>query len=376
MIWVWNQQEVLSLGTCVGFPSILLAGITVGAVNSQRVAWGRRILFCSAAPAVLAPFFGGIWLYLDGLPKDTIGPGRHPALSSTLAAAKHMLDTGVLVGGLALVAFCAWCLVEFVRKRNESARVGEGPRRATVAVTVILTVAAIVWWLSGPLVAENLAPVPGYDSRNTERVFPAVPVGLSQDELYARSTEAWMKTYRGRLVYPLVTREQAALVFSGVLVALSSDRVTVSGVTVEPQDLHDALVHARSNDRLLHGNERARSPMIMAPSDLPIGMLAEILAVAYDAGDYEVRLVTGLPETIQRPALGALTRAVLQSTPVTLARSEDIDPKRQQRLIPLSKGLHRYRDLLDQVLGSRQAALPPVLLLDPEASKYLDGHGK
>jgi hypothetical protein len=373
MIWVWNQEEVLSLGVSMGFPSILLGAITVGAAASRREGRVGRILFCSVAPATLGPFFGGIWLYLGSLPKDTIGPGRHPALSSTLAAAKHRLDMGVLAAGLALAAFFLWHAIQRVRTEKESVPLGANPRRTAVATTLILAVAAILWWLPGPLVAENLTPVPSYDPRNTERIFPAVPAGFSQNELYARSTEAWMKTYRGKLVYPLVARKQDSLVLSGVLVAISSDSVTVSGVTVKPWDLSDALVHAQSTDRLLHRNEVERPTMIMAPSDLPMGVVADALAVAYDVGDYEVRLVTGLPETIQRPAFGPLTRIILQSTTVSLACSKDINPKRQQRVLTLSKGGRRYRDLLDQVFELGDTSSPPVILLDREHSLQCNG---
>jgi hypothetical protein len=374
MTEVWNQRDVLFLGTSVGFPSIVVAGITTGLAVSRREGRIQRILFCSAAPTILAPFFAGIWLFIDGLPDRLIvRSSPYPALASVLAVAKQRLEVGMLVAGLVLATFFALLVIQLVKTKNNSLAVEGRSWRNTVVAMVMLAVAAILGWLPGPLVAENLTPVPGHDSRISERTFPAVPAGLAQDELYDRSANTLTDDYYKPLRYPLVARKQDALVLSGPHVEISRDSVFVNSATFQPQELFDELVHARSNDRELYKNKGVRSAMIMAPPDLPLDMVADALAVVYDVGDYEVRLVTGLPETIQRPALGPLTRIILQSTTIALARSKDIDPQKQQRVLPVSKGGRRYRDLLDQVFKLGNTSSPPIILLDREHSWRCNG---
>jgi hypothetical protein len=104
--------------------------------------------------------------------------------------------------------------------------------------------------------------------------------------------------------------------------------------------------------------------MIMAKPDLPAHQLADILTVVYRSSPPEVRLVTGLPETIHRPTLGALSRIIYQTTTVGRARRGDIDLKNQQRVIPLRGDRKRYRDVLDRIFELGQTPSPPILLLD------------
>jgi len=134
-----------------------------------------------------------------------------------------------------------------------------------------------------------------------------------------------------------------------------------------PRELRETLDLKERNFRMLHAKDTG-STLIMARPDLPVDLLADVLAVCYERGEREARLVTGLPETIQRPRVGPLTRIIYQTTSVTLARDKDLAPSRQQLVIALSTGPHRYRELLDEIFESRSPTSTVTLLLDPTGS--------
>jgi len=231
----------------------------------------------------------------------------------------------------------------------------------------LLAGAVILWWLSGPLVAENRIPFPRHDHRYTRRVFPVVPADLTQDALYGLNGKVWIGHHSGSLTFPLVSRKQNPLVLWSPVLEISNDRLTLNGREVTRAELHDQLVHELSTDRQLRqlrGDDGSRSPLIMALPNLPLHVVMDVLAVVYDMGSREVRFVTGLPETIQRPSFGALTRVIYQTTTVNLARAGDIDSMNPHHVLRLSKDLKRYRDVLDRLFESEPTSSPSVLLLD------------
>lgn len=76
-----------------------------------------------------------------------------------------------------------------------------------------------------------------------------------------------------------------------------------------------------------------------------------------------MRLVTGLPKTVDRSVLGQLSRIVVQTTTVGLARTRELDSRRPRGTISVPGEFRRYRDLLDRVLAERRASSQPALLL-------------
>lgn len=364
----WDQVQVLLLGTIVGLPSFMLAGITVGAVaTSQCGSRVRRILFCSAAPTILMPFFLGVCFYLHRM----LGSHYQPS------AAKRAMDAGAWLAGFALAGFVAWLAYHLARTRGSAASWPK-PRHNIVAGVAMLAMAAIVGWFSRPFAAENHSPPSGHDDR-TSRMAPAIPPGITQRELYDFTDKTWMGHYRDPLAFPLVHQKEDAMFASGwgPLLRLSDQHLMIEKQWIEtPQELREELRLAERKVSLLHPNEREGSTLIMAPPGLSLDLLADVLAVIYDRGGREVRLVTGVPETIQRPAVGPLTRIIWQTTAVAIARSGDLDPKRPQRSIPVPGRFQRYRELLDQVLESRRLSLPPVLMLDRKGSWHWSGWAK
>jgi cytochrome bd-type quinol oxidase subunit 2 len=371
----WSQERVLSLGTAVGLTPLLLAGVFAGAVASWR-ARGRlqKILCCSAAPAMLVPFLIGVGLYPYRLlsieiPNASVFTAREqaPYWTRALASGKQGLDVGALVAGCVLAVVFAWIAIWLVRKKDDSAH--EWPRKGTavLASAVMLAAGALACWLAAPLAAENRTAFPAHDFRFTMRVFPAVAPGLSQGELYDLSAKARQDIYWDRLQFPLSARTEDPLLRWGPVVEPRSDGIMIDYRRMSsPRELRETLDQKEDNLRLLHGDDTG-STLLMAPPDLPINLVADVLAVCYERGEREVRLVTGLPETIQRPLVGPLTRIIFQTTSVTLARDKDLDPNRRQRVLALSKGPRRYRDLLDEVFQLRPTS-PVTLLLDPTGS--------
>ena len=360
-----NQQWVLLMGSSLSIPSNLLAAFTVGFGVSQRAKYDHRALLSSLAPAAMLPFFTGVWCYLyrlrtihyPGLTGSDARP-RATILANALVAAKHGLDTGALVSGLALVAVSAMLVARIIRSKTDCPPVRTSPMRSILASMAMLAVAAMLWWLAEPLAAENRVPFPGHDRRYTARAVPMIPAGLSQTTLYDLSET------RVALPFPLVSLEQDGLVVWSPIITISDNSVMINGFVVNQEELSEELVRARGNDRLLHGAESVRAPLVMAKPDLPARRLADVLGVVYQCSPPEVRLVTGLPETIQRPALGAISRIIYQTSTVGLVRPEDIDPRNQNRLITLGEHRRRYRDVLDRVLELGQAPSPPAILLD------------
>jgi hypothetical protein len=366
MFWPQNQILVLLLGSAASLPSILLAAITATAAATQgrRRVW--RMLFCFAAPAMLLPFFVGIGLSLYRLanipyPNFTI-PGasaRAPIVASTLAMAKHGLEVGTMVAGLVLTGLFVLVAGRIIGTRNET-DLARTKVRPWAIVMALLATSAALWWVSRPLAIENLTPWPSHP-HDTWKVFPPVPSVLSQDALYELSTKSVPPRF------PFVRQKQEALVERNPVVQLSSFGVTVNGISVaNPHSLFEELVQVWNNERLLHGDEGI--PLIAAMPNIPMELLADVLAVIYRADRRKVRLVTGLPETIQRPFLGPLSRIIPQSTTVIIASraDEDMDPTDQRKAIPLSTGLRQYRELLDRIFEKGQAPSPNILLIDPE----------
>jgi len=377
-----NQQRVLLLGTTLALPSFLLAGITAGVIATPRRAGRvRRLFFCSAVPAIFLPFLSGVLLYLHRLltmkcsgPDGFTARGRAPVVSSTLSAAKHALDSGVVTAGVVLAIVIVGLTLQVVRQKEEGAQDWPTPARATVLGLFLLTIAASLCWLSGPLAAENRALLPDHSGHTTERIFPAVPAGTSQEGLYDLSYRARMGIYRNRLPFPLSSQEQDAIALWGPVVEVTDHGVMMDWRKLSRrQELRESVQSAQMNHRLLHGDAGAGSTLIMATPNAPLDLLADVLAVIHDLGSCEVRLVTGWPQTVQRPTVGALTRIVWQATAVALRRDGDIDPEKTWRSIRVPGSLQRYRSMLDQILKARAASPPPVLLLDAEPSPHWGG---
>jgi hypothetical protein len=369
----WNQQRMLFVGASLGFPSFLLAGITVGMAIWWKAKNIHRILLSSLAPAALMPFFVGVWLYLYRLGHIEY-PGltgsaestTAPILARALDAAKLALDAGAW-------ASCFAVMVLFVLQAGRVLRADDATElarpsiRGSLAATVGMVAAATsLWWLSRSLAAENRTPFPPHDQRFTQRIYPVVPAGLSQGDLY----EFGLKTERGYhaipLSFPLTWQQQDALVVWGPVIGLSGNGITVNGISVVHHELQDRLVREISNDRLLHPlgrDEGDRSPLIEAPPNLPLHLLAEVLTTAYEIGLREVRLVTGLPETVQRPTLGALTRINYQTTKVVLSGLDDSPAANQARGIRIHGEPERYRDLLDRLFELEKVSSEPVVML-------------
>jgi hypothetical protein len=139
------------------------------------------------------------------------------------------------------------------------------------------------------------------------------------------------------------------------------------------RDVREALELAQSNHRRLHGKRGEGRTLIMATPNASVDLLTDVLAIIYDLGDREIRLVTGLPETVHRPVLGPLTRIVVQASTVALATDEDLGPREATPTITVPGGLRRYRDLLDRVLAGPHASAPPVLLLTTQAARHWHG---
>ena len=371
----WSQERVLALGTAVGLPPLLLAGIFTGAAAGLRLR-GRleRILFSLATPAIVLPFFIGAGLYPYRLqsieiPDASVFTAREqaPYWARALASGKHGLNAGAVVAGCVLAVVFVWLASRLVRKKDDGT--DEWPRRGTAiaASTVMLAAGALAWWLAAPLAAENRAAFPGHDFRTTERVFPAVPDGISQAALYDLSAKTRIGIYWDRLAFPLSARAQDPLLRWGPVVEPRTEGVVLDDLHRSPRQLRAALDLKVDNLRYLHGDDTG-STLIMARPDLPVELLADALAVCYERGEREVRLVTGLPETIQRPLLGPVTRIIFQTTSVGLARMKDMDQSRQQRVLALPNGPQRYRDLLDEVLAMGATSSEVTLLLAPEGS--------
>jgi hypothetical protein len=374
-----NQIWVLQLGTMVALPSLVLAGVSVGTIAASRYE-GRlqRILLYCAAPAVLAPFFLGAWSFLNRI-REIVGYPRSmfaerpdetaPAISKALAVANQVLDRWACLAVIALVGMIAWLAYDLVRRDSSSMR-WLGPRRTILASASMLAVAGLAWWLSGPLARENESPFPGHSDRRSRRLAPAVPAGLSQGQLHDRADELKMGFYREPLVFPLVHQEEDKWVAIGCRIEVSKVRVSSDGLGIYdgPQELKERLEQCKGNARILHPGETLGSPLIEASPSVSMDLLAEVLAVVYDLGWREIRLVTGVPQTIQRPWLGPLSRASMQTTSVAVMRPSDLESRTAQTAIRVARDSQRYREVIDQVLTARRESRASVLVLDSGGS--------
>jgi hypothetical protein len=370
-----NQIWVLQLGTMVALPSLVLAGVTVGTIAASRYEGRaqRTFLYC-AGPALLAPLCLGTWAFLNRLREIVDYPrsmfAERPdetalAISKALAAADRVLDRWAYLAVFALVGLIAWLAYDIVRRGSRICWLGS--RRTILASASMLTVAGLVWSLSGPLARENQSPFPGHSDRRSRRLAPALPSGLSQGQLHDRADELRMGFYREPLVFPLVKQEEDKWLTIGCHIEVSKVRVSSDGLGIYdgPQELKERLKQCKGNARILHPSEQLGSPLIEASPSVPMDLLSEVLAVVYDLGWRETRLVTGVPQTIHRPWLGPLSRAVMQTTPVAVMRPGDIESRSTQTAILIAKDFERYRDVIDQVLTARRESRAPVLVLDP-----------
>jgi hypothetical protein len=376
-----NQIGVLRLGAMVALPSLVLAGVTLGAVVASRCnGRAQRILLYSVAPAILGPFFLGVWFFLNRL-RDIVGYPRsmladHPdetalAISKALAAANQVLDQWAYFAVFALVGLIACLAIGLARNWHTSLN-WLGTRCSIVASVSVLAIAGVVWWISGPLARENQDPFPGHSDRRSRRLTPAIPAGLSQGQLYDLVDGTRMGFYREPLVFPLVLQEEDKWLAIGCRIEVSKVRVSSDGLGIYdgPQELKERLEQCKGNARILHPGEPLGSPVIEASPNGSMAMLSDVLAVVYDLGWREIRLVTGVPQTIQRPLLGPISRAFLQTTSVAIMQAGDFELRTPQTAIRVAKGDQHYRDLLDQVLAARRESRASVLVLDPEGSSH------
>lgn len=352
--------------TLLTFPSILLAGIAAGRVASRRAQRTASILSLALAPVILIPLFAGIGLYLHRLvklqfPTSLSQEERHAALRGALTVAKHALDVGVATAGVMLGASVAALAGWLITRAHTTTDLSARNKWVKPAAVAMLAVAWLFTWMTGPLAAENRTPIPGHDHRTTQRIFPPVSVALGQAERYSHSRHASAGPYRDRLFFPLATIGQDPLFHWGPELRISTKAVTVNGIVASSrQSLQGLLATAQDNERLLRG--QVHPPLIEATPYTPLRTVLDALGVIHDNGCHEVRLITGLPETIERPTLGALSRVALQTTTVVLARSGDDRPEARHSAF-LSRAAQSYRELLDRVLPTERA-YPPVLLLN------------
>jgi len=367
-----DQMQVLLLGAIVGVPPVIVAAITTVTAAIPPFRGGmQRTLLLIAAPLILTPFFLGVCFFLHRLSSWDWLPGPPLQAVSRMISAKPALDTGLLLAACTLIGYVAWLAWKITRSGHSLASWPK-PRHSMLAGASMLAASAVLWWLSAPLASENRLPLPGHDAVVTRRLrlAPAIPTGISQSELYDLASKTRMGSYRDALSFPLVYQKGDADSSWGPFLELSPLGVLDNKFLIgNRHELRERLEQDHRNAPLLHPDEPEGSVRIAAPPDLSPDLLADVLAVVYDMGKREVRLVTGLPQTIQRPAIGPLSRMVVQNTTVGLARSTDPDLKEGQRSIPVSDGFRRYRDLLDEVLSARRQSLTPVLILGPTESE-------
>jgi hypothetical protein len=368
----WNQRKLLLLGSILSFPSLVLAGVAAGAVASRRATRTVGILSQAIAPAVLIPLFSGIGLYLHRLvtvhfPSSLSQQERDAILEEALVAAKASLDLGILTAGLMLGAFIVVFAGLLLPRGPAADNVTSRGRWAIQGAVPMLILAGLFTWMTGPMAAENDTPVPGHDRRTTQRLLPPASVDLGRDELFRLSGHSSIGPYQRRLFFPMVTIEQEPLVHWSPMLTVSGDAVSVDGIVADStQALRRLVMAAQNNERSFRGH--VNGPLIAAAPAEPLSMVAKALAAVYDTGYHEVRLVTGLPQTIERPVLGALSRVALQTTTVMLVRAEGGQPE-APRGVPLAKSGESYRQLLDRVLAAGQGESPLPLVLASEGNQ-------
>lgn len=346
-----NQLKVLLAGICLSLPSLMLASIVVASLPTLSCASRtRRILLQGTLATALGAFLSGAIVFLYRM-LDLQG-------SVGLSTAKHALNVGA---GLALLAMAAY---GFCAARAFIANVLSANRSSAWNVIVgmgMLATATILGWLTHPMAAENHAAIPEHHGKSTHRVIPAIPPHLSQNELYETADKTRVGCCPPTTV-PFIGEASEPL-GRGALLQLSNDRMTLEGRWIDGlQDLQEQLKQAGRNAPLLYPNGTPPTLLLAAPPALAPARLAEVLHVVYQLGGREVRLVTGHPETVDRPVLGRLSRIALQATTVVLRRADDVAARKGPSMIPVPGQFLRYRDLLDRV--REQASSTPTLLLE------------
>jgi hypothetical protein len=361
-----SQVELLYLGATLAAPSLLLGAMALalaaGAMSRDKL---LRALSWSVVPVTLAPFLGGGWLFLHRLRKMLDAP----PFTALDASASTPLAWGALAAafGLGLVVALG---AHALRRMPRAAETPHHAVRGTILVSVLMVIAAGgLVWRAAPLAAENSLPWPATTQDFPVRVMPPIAAGLSQAELYDLSTRRLLGGHRHPLPFPLTTRPQEPISAPSVSIELARDREAVSWAQAKDvAQMVDLLNLDISNFDLLHPGVAMDTLLLHARPDVPTTMVRDALHAALDTGFREIRLVTGLVDTIHRPTLGPISRAQWQATRVRIVRSGAPVPSVGVPPLLVPGKYPEYRDLLDAIFSAQQPGQPATLVVQDSES--------